>query len=68
MNTRKKSSGRRQGEASAPQWQQADEDKGSPPDKSGGERAAKGQKGQPGLPDPQKKVWSPGSDLEKSRI
>lgn len=68
MNQEKTTSGPNTGTAKAPQYQKADEEKGTPPDKSSGERAAKGQKGQPGLPDPKERVWSPGSDLEEGRI
>jgi len=38
-----------------------DEETESPPDHEGGESAAKTQEGQPGLPDPEEKEWSPGS-------
>jgi hypothetical protein len=38
-----------------------DEETESPPDYLGGETAAKTQEGQPGLPDPEEKEWSPGA-------
>jgi hypothetical protein len=42
-----------------------DDDGDNPPDRKGGELAAKTQEGQPGLPKTDEKEWSPGSDQEE---
>jgi hypothetical protein len=42
-----------------------DDDGDNPPDRIGGELAAKTQEGQPGLPKTDEKEWSPGSDQEE---
>lgn len=42
-----------------------DEEADTPPDNLGGPDAATRQKGEPGLPDPEDKEWSPGSSQEE---
>jgi hypothetical protein len=50
--------------ARSPEGQRSDDDKGSPPDRLGGEAAAQTQEGEPGLPVSDEKEWSPGSGQE----
>jgi hypothetical protein len=54
------------GAAKAPEGRHpGNEEADTPPDKTGGDNAAKTQQGQPGLPDSDGKEWSPGSDQEE---
>lgn len=54
------------GVARAPEGRHPGNDEAdTPPDKTGGDDAAEGQEGQPGLPDSENKEWSPGSGQEE---
>jgi hypothetical protein len=56
----------RAGAAKAPEGRHpGDDEADTPPDSTRGSDAAIRQKGEPGLPDPKKGEWSPGSKQEE---
>lgn len=61
MTIQNTTSGRAAHPANQQNSQGEDEGTVTPPDYLGGETAAKTQEGQPGLPDPEEKEWSPGA-------